>query len=154
MKSDLLDKIKADASFTASIKEIAPLLLTLLWTEIPMIRFASPHHYRLAFRVFGLPTPAVLSARLGWAQGLVFHENPGKEPFAPAEADLELPTLRGPDGQPLSRARVRGRIPAGSSGSLRVRFAEDPHAAPGVQRGRYEAQLAVAGCPLTVVVLS
>jgi hypothetical protein len=53
LKSDLLDKIKADANVTASIKELAPLLLTLLWTEIPMVKFASPHRYELAFRVFG-----------------------------------------------------------------------------------------------------
>jgi hypothetical protein len=59
LKSDLLDKIRADASFTGSIKELAPLLLTLLWTEIPMVRVASPHRYRLAFSIFGFEIFAV-----------------------------------------------------------------------------------------------
>lgn len=73
LKSDLFDKIKADGSLTASIKELAPLLLTLLWTEIPMVRIAAPHHYKLSFSILGFE---VFSFGLSGESKVVTAKNP------------------------------------------------------------------------------
>ena len=52
IKTDILDKMKADVGI--SVKDLAPLLLTLLWTEIPIVKFRVPHDYTFGFRFFGI----------------------------------------------------------------------------------------------------
>jgi hypothetical protein len=54
VNSDVLDKVNANVGISASVKELAPLLLTLLWTEIPIIKFRIPHDYIFGFRFFGI----------------------------------------------------------------------------------------------------
>lgn len=50
--TDVLDKISATMGI--SVKELAPLLFTLLWTEIPIVKFRVPHDYTFGFRFFGI----------------------------------------------------------------------------------------------------
>lgn len=80
--------------------------------------------------------PSVVSVHHGWAEGFVPYQNRGSELFAPDAAGLECPSLHGRHGEPLAEARVRGRIPAGSTGSLRVRFAVGAEVPPGLHPGR------------------
>src|SRR5512143_2044914 len=55
VNGDLLSRVGAtlNASAGLSIKELAPLLLTLLWTDIPLVKIAVPHRYKLAFHILG-----------------------------------------------------------------------------------------------------
>jgi hypothetical protein len=93
-------------------------------------------------------TPPLLSAHLGWADGVVPYENRGAEHFAPTEAALDLPTLRGRDGGPLGTARVRGSVAPGSRGSLRVHFVVSVESPPGVHEGR----VVLGGEPIAIAV--
>src|SRR5262249_11558866 len=49
----VLDKINATVGLSASIKELAPFILTLLWTEIPIVKLRFPHNYTFGFSLFG-----------------------------------------------------------------------------------------------------
>ncbi|HEY6881762.1 MAG TPA: hypothetical protein VI299_27230 [Polyangiales bacterium] len=55
-KVDLgLDDIKAKVSteLIAAVRELAPMVFQFLWKEIPLVRVAMPHRYKLGFNVFG-----------------------------------------------------------------------------------------------------
>lgn len=55
-KVDLgLDDVKAKLSteLIAAVRELAPVIFQFLWKEIPIVRVAMPHRYKLGFNVFG-----------------------------------------------------------------------------------------------------
>ncbi len=80
--------------------------------------------------------PPVLVVRAGRGEGVVPYENRGTQPSAPAAAMLHFPTLSEKPGEPLAQARVRGQVPPGATGWLRVKFTVDKQAAPGVHEGQ------------------
>jgi hypothetical protein len=53
LDGSLLEKINATFGVSASVKELAPLLLTLLWTEIPIVKLRIPHDYTLGVSFCG-----------------------------------------------------------------------------------------------------
>jgi hypothetical protein len=54
-----IDEIKAalqadfKADLQASLKELAPIIFSFLWKEIPLVRVSSPHRYRLGLQLCG-----------------------------------------------------------------------------------------------------
>ncbi len=84
LNGNLLNNVNATAALngnllnnvglTASIKELAPLLLSLLWTDLPLVKFSSPHRYKLAFSVFGLE---LFAFKLEGESKAVTAKNPG-----------------------------------------------------------------------------
>jgi hypothetical protein len=53
LDGSLLDKINATVGLSASIKELAPFILTLLWTEIPIVKLRFPHDYTFGVSLLG-----------------------------------------------------------------------------------------------------
>jgi hypothetical protein len=43
-----------DADLTARLKELAPLFFNFLWKEIPLVKVALPHRYKLGFKFFNV----------------------------------------------------------------------------------------------------
>ncbi len=56
-----LDEVKADikSSVEASLKELAPIIFSFLWKEIPIVRIGFPHRYRLCFTLCGKEVLAI-----------------------------------------------------------------------------------------------
>lgn len=51
IKAALATDMKADLQ--ASLKELAPIIFSFLWKEIPLVRVSFPHRYRLGFEICG-----------------------------------------------------------------------------------------------------
>lgn len=46
--------VAVEADLTARLRELAPLFFNFLWKEIPFVKVALPHRYKLGFRFFNV----------------------------------------------------------------------------------------------------
>lgn len=46
--------VAVEADLTARLRELAPLFLNFLWKEVPFVKIALPHRYKLEFKFFNV----------------------------------------------------------------------------------------------------
>jgi hypothetical protein len=98
----------------------------------------------------GVVEPDVVFGPPEALQGALRLHNPGESRVRVRALAVVAPTLRGPAGLPLTRARVVARLEPGQQGTAHLRLEVDPATPPGT----YQAEVAVGDArrPLQVVV--